>query len=274
MTIAYRTLTAVEELRRCEEIEKEVWGLEDREVLSGTHLRALVHAGGMAGGAFVDGELAGFVFGFPSYEGGEVGLHSHMLAVLPRFRGRRIGIGLKLYQRRWCLERGLDRMTWTFDALQLGNARLNLEHLGATGGVYLHDFYGRFGGTLAGSVSTDRMLVLWSLRDPTVAALAQGAERTPPRIEGVPIVLPWRAGNLPGDPDLTADDARLLVALPQAFTTMIAADPELAERWRGAIRTALSHYFARGYRAARVVAGRYLLERTEEDGGRTGDHKS
>jgi chorismate synthase len=263
--VTYRILTEVEALRRCEQIEHDVWGLVDREVLSATHMRAMVHAGGMAAGAFVDGELAGFVFGFVSYEGVEEGvaLHSHLLAVLPGFRGRRLGIGLKRFQREWCLERGLERVTWTFDALQLGNARLNLEHLGATGGIYLHDFYGRFGGTLAGNVSTDRMLVSWALRDPDVAALAADRDRAAIDPEGATTVLAWHAGNLPGAPDLTATGPYLLVALPQSFTPMIAAQPALAERWRGAVRAVLSHYFLLGYRALRVVSGRYLLQRPE-----------
>jgi chorismate synthase len=270
--ISYLILTEVEALRRCEQIEHDVWGLVDREVLSATHMRAMVHAGGMAAGAFVDDELAGFVFGFISYEGEDEGvaMHSHLLAVLPTFRGRRLGIGLKRFQREWCLERGIERVTWTFDALQLGNARLNLEHLGATGGIYLHDFYGRFGGKLAGSVSTDRMLVSWALRDPAVASLAADRPRLVADPAGTTTVLAWHAGNLPGVPDLEADGSRLLVALPQSFTTMIAAQPALAERWREAVRAVLSHYFSRGYRAVRVVSGRYLLQRF----GPTEDNKN
>ena len=71
-------------------------------------------------------------------------------------------------------------------------------------------------------------------------------------------------GALPNSMSLDADpfsEKIVLVALPQAFTTMIASDPRLAERWREAVRSVLTHYFARGYRAVRVVSGRYLLRR-------------
>lgn len=260
-----RLLSHVDDLRRCEEVEREVWGLEDREVLSGTHMRALVHAGGMAAGAFVDDELAGFVFGFPAlHEGPEGGaaLHSHLLAVLPRWRGRRFGVRLKWFQRGWCLSRGLQRITWTFDPLQLGNARLNLEHLGASSGRYLVDFYGRFGGTLSGSVSTDRLLVEWDLDDSEVTTLAAGRGR-PPASSEVPSVLAWLEGNEPGTPGLDAAAPSLHLSLPRDFTAMITAAPALAERWRERVRIVLMHYFAKGYRVKRVVSGGFLLQRPD-----------
>lgn len=269
MTGSIRLLSHVDDLRRCELIQREVWGLEDREILSGTHMRALVHAGGMVAGAFVDGNLVGFVFGFLARHGDRadgVGFHSHLLAVLQEYRGRRLGIRLKWFQRGWCLQNGVPWMTWTFDPLQRGNARLNLEHLGAVSDRYLTNFYGRIGGTLSGSVSTDRLLVSWDLDGEQVAALADGGVRPTLSAEGLPSVLARREGNEPGEPDLEAVAPRLLVALPDDFTAMIEQDPDRAERWRARVRATLTHYFAREYRVGRVVDRGYLLERRLEVG--------
>lgn len=267
MSEEIRLLVQVDDLRRCQQIEKLVWGIEDSEILSGTHMRALVHGGGMAAGAFVDGELAGFVFGFlarhqDTHSG--VGLHSHMLAVLPDHRGRRLGIRLKQFQREWCLQRGLRWITWTFDPLQQGNARLNLEHLAAYSDRYLVDFYGRFGGVLSGDLSTDRLLVTWQLERPEVVAAAGDLLRPPPPITGVPRALRRCEGDEPGEPDLGISEPRLLAALPHDFTAMIAREPERARRWRRALRTVLLHFFARGYHAVRVVDGCYLLEKSND----------
>ena len=157
-------------------------------------------------------------------------------------------------------------MTWTFDPLQSGNARLNLEHLGAVSDRYLTNFYGRIGGMLSGSVSTDRLLVSWELDGEEVVALADGAVRTPLSTEGLPSVLARREGNEPGEPDLEAVASRLLVSLPDDFTAMIERAPERAERWRARVRATLTHYFAREYRVARVVDRSYLLERRPQAG--------
>ena len=62
-------------------------------------MQAVVHGGGLAAGAFVKEELVGFVFGIIVLDRGEPGLHSHMLGVLPAFRGMRIGKDLKWFQR-------------------------------------------------------------------------------------------------------------------------------------------------------------------------------
>ncbi len=137
--IVVRALTQIDELRRCEEVQRSVWGFADLEVVAGSQMSAAVHAGGLVAGAWceeISGEdadiLCGFVYGFPAYEGNSVGFHSDMMAVLPNYRGLGIGQRLKQFQRERCLERGLNWMTWTFDPLQAKNARLNLEHLGAT----------------------------------------------------------------------------------------------------------------------------------------------
>ena len=53
-------------------------------------------------------------------------LHSHITGVLPGGRGRALGHAIKVHQRAWALERGLDTITWTFDPLIRRNAWFNL----------------------------------------------------------------------------------------------------------------------------------------------------
>ena len=130
-----RPLSAIEELHACEAIAKVVWQVDDREIVPASHLRAIQHAGGLVAGAFDAGRLVGFVIGILARHDAHepTGLHSHLMAVLPEVRRGGLGRALKWYQRRWCLERALPWITWTFDPLQAHNARLNLEHLGAEG---------------------------------------------------------------------------------------------------------------------------------------------
>ncbi len=57
---------------------------------------------------------------------------SHMAAVLPDWQGRRVGLRLKLAQRRLVLEQGFtDWITWTYDPLYRPNGVFNIHRLGS-----------------------------------------------------------------------------------------------------------------------------------------------
>ncbi len=251
-----RELKSLSELKLCEGVQLLVWGEATPEVTAAS-LRAAVHAGALVVGAFGGAELLGFCFGFPSYVDGRVGMHSHLLAVVPQARGRGLGRALKWFQRDWCLARGIACVTWTFDPLQAKNARLNLEHLGAFARDYLPDFYGTLGGTLNGPLPTDRLLAEWPLDAPQVVALAAGEAR--PGVGRPPCaVLLKRADGDPHHADC-AQEEQVWLELPTAVSP--ATDFERALRWRSAVREIMHPLFARGYRATRFVAGGYVLER-------------
>ena len=116
----------------CVRLQREVWGLSDLEITSVIQLIATVHAGGLllVADSPEDGVL-GFSYAFAALRGGEGHLHSDMLAVSPAARGLGVGLRLKWAQREEALRRGLRLVTWTFDPMRAGNARLNLHHLGA-----------------------------------------------------------------------------------------------------------------------------------------------
>src|SRR5260370_31750262 len=77
-------------------LEREVWGLDDADVIPLTLAVALKAAGSMWLGAFDDNQLGGFALAFPSLEGGTAGFHFHMLAVRPSQPGRHLRHGLEL----------------------------------------------------------------------------------------------------------------------------------------------------------------------------------
>lgn len=250
-----RELESIAELKKCEQVQLLVWN-ETVPAVNVASFRAALHAGALVVGAFEGNELLGFAFGFPSYVDGVVGLHSHLLAVVPSARGRGLGKTLKWFQRDWCLARGVTQITWTFDPLQAKNARLNLEHLGAHVRHYYPDFYGTLGGALNGELPTDRVVAEWPLNAPQVAALAGGRAR--PGAEK-PAVAGLTCGA-DGEPQLRAAQAeRVWLELPPH----IAPQTDLAHalRWRLALRAATQPRLDAGYRASRFVAGGYVLER-------------
>lgn len=189
-----REATSHRDLDEVTRIQREVWNIDDIEIVGRIQLKASQHAGGSVLVAEEEdgGEIAGFAYAFPAIIGGEAFWHSDMLAVRTRFRGTRVGQSLKWGQRDHALRKDVKRITWTFDPMQAGNAHLNLELLGATVAEYLSNFYGVTTSALHHGLPTDRLLASWDLESPRVTALARG-ER-PPAAAGttlVPIPPAW-----------------------------------------------------------------------------------
>lgn len=265
--VIIRALTHIDELGRCEEIQRSVWGFSDLEVMAASHLSAAVHAGGLVAGAWreevVRGvykrTLCGFVYGFPTYAHSSVGLHSHMMAVLPEYRGSSVGRRLKWFQRDWCLERELNWITWTFDPLQAKNAKLNLEYLSGTASEYLVNPYGVLGGDLNGELPSDRLVVHWDLLRAEV--IGAGTPQRPlvrPPLHAAPQMYALRANVL--TPNFT-DEPLLYVAAPDDINALRFTSPDKALAWRLAQREVFSELFGRGYSVTRFVDGYYVLER-------------
>lgn len=267
-----RALKDVETLRRCERLQRAVWGLKDRQIVPVHQLLAAVAAGGIVLGAFdPKGTLVGFSYAFPGRREGRVLFYSHMTAVLAEHRGRGVGFRLKCAEREAALAAGVDRIVWTFDPLQVTNARLTLNRLGAQAARYYTDYYGVMTGALNQGLPSDQFEVDWFLRSLRCVARIAGDPHA-----SVPPDLPWGLEAeepdplaSPGPPDLQLNDRRLLVEVPPDIARVKAAKAYAAISWREATRAAFLHYFGRSYVATDVItvpraeAPRiaYLLER-------------
>src|SRR5690348_4631530 len=113
--VMIREIEQFSEIRAAEDLQKEVWGLPDLDVVPSTQLIAAKAAGGALIGAFDGDSMVGFVYGFVGCEDGQMTHHSHMLAVKPGYRNASLGYKLKLAQRDFVLSQGITEMTWTFD---------------------------------------------------------------------------------------------------------------------------------------------------------------
>jgi len=177
--LVVRELKSAGEFHETVVVSKEAWNFEDRVLSPWTDLIAGTHAGGMTAGAFEGGRMLGFVHGLPRTNLPEPAHHSHLLAVRPEAQGRGLSVKLKLFQRAWCLERGIRLVSWTYDPFLLKNARLNIGRLRAVVRGFLPNFYGYMGG-IYGNLPTDRFEITWRLDDPAVAAAARGEEPPAP----------------------------------------------------------------------------------------------
>jgi predicted GNAT superfamily acetyltransferase len=239
----------------CVLLQKAVWGLADIEVTSAIQLIATVHAGGMLHVAETSaGEPVGFAYAFPALRGGLPHLHSDMLAVVPEFQTRGVGVSLKWAQREEALSRGIGLITWTCDPMQARNANLNLRRLGGMATEFLDDFYGVTTSTLHHGMRTDRLLVHWELNSPRVKERIKEGE--PPRSEPEPPYprindVKWQAGwPVSSEPRLDLEVPELLLEVPPDWDVLAKAAPRVAADWHGKVRLAFTYYFARGYVAA------------------------
>src|SRR6185503_6786374 len=232
-TIVIRDIESLEEMHEVEQLQREIWGVEDLEIYPAIALKPQKEVGATLIGAFAEGRMVGFVFGFPGILNGETIIHSDMLGISPAYRSNNLGYLLKHAQRDAAIALGVKRITWTFEPLQSRNAHFNFAKLGVIADRYYVDYYGvtssflhRFG--------TDRLWVTWLLN----------SERVRSRIEGAVKALP------PEDLDVIPHSVgaeSLVIEIPTEIT-------EHHEHWRQVTRKAFMSAIDTGY----VVEGFYV----------------
>jgi predicted GNAT superfamily acetyltransferase len=186
-----RPCRAREELARCVDLQKKIWGYSDLEVYPLRLFVNLGHIGGHVAGAFAArGELVGFVASLPAWRKGHRYFHSLSLGVLPGHRNRGVGRALKLAQRKLALGAGVDLIEWTFDPLRAKNAFFNIERLGAVCRRYIIDHYGAVDSRLQGDLPSDRLVAEWWIKSARVRRAVQGKPAPLARQPSAEVVLP------------------------------------------------------------------------------------
>jgi predicted GNAT superfamily acetyltransferase len=247
--VRVRSLIDLSELDDARRVFDTVWpSLAGSTQIQPNLLRALVHAGGYASAAYRDGEPVGAALAFVGrhqHDGWHAHLHSHMAAVLEPYRDQHIGAALKMHQRVWAIDHGIDTIVWTFDPLVRRNAVLNLIKLGVDVDGFEVDFYGSMDDEINAGDPTDRLFAWWRLTSSRVqdALSGQGS-----RVDLTAI--------------LAAGRDVLEIPLPDDIVSLRVSDPAGAAQWRTTVREALLSYFALGYSIIGVTTtGGYALER-------------
>ena len=176
--IEIRQLFELPDFEEVLRLQQAIWGFADIELLPLRFLVVVSKVGGHVFGAFDGDIMVGFCFAIPGIKpGGRPYLHSHMLGVLPAYRNAGVGRRLKLKQRKEALERGIELIEWTFDPLELKNAFLNIEKLGAIVRRYNENQYGITFSPLHGGLPTDRCYAEWWISSPRVRTVLDGDAR-------------------------------------------------------------------------------------------------
>jgi predicted GNAT superfamily acetyltransferase len=251
--VTVRELTDLLELQDVVRLFSAIWGRDANPPMTVELLRAFTKAGNYVGGAFDETSegvrMVGACVGF-FHAPAEDALHSHIAGVGPGLNGRHVGFALKLHQRAWALRRGVSEIAWTFDPLVSRNAYFNIVKLGAHPDEYLPNFYGTMLDSINGDDDSDRLLVRWRLRSPQVVAACSG-RHTPAAVTdelaaGATVGLGVSDSGEP-EPGVL-EGATVLVAVPRDIGAFRADDPQLAARWRVAVREALGPLLSSGGR--------------------------
>jgi len=245
--IVIRECRGFDELQACVDLQIEVWGYSDGDVIPRRVFLVAQKIGGQAIGAFdtsipgaaEDGDAAsmvGFSFSLPGVKTGaqsrsgqpESYLHSHMLAVREGYRNQSVGARLKLAQREDALQRGFDRIEWTFDPVEIKNSFLNIHKLGAIVRRYEENFYGVSSSRLQGGLQTDRLVAEWWI----------GSDHVQEAIQG----------KLPRSPGVRGEDWVTSIQVPAAIYAWKAEDSQrhLAQEVQAENRRRFQEAFAQG----------------------------
>jgi predicted GNAT superfamily acetyltransferase len=259
--IEIRDINGAKELRTVEELQREVWGVPDIDVVPLTQMVAVQAAGGVVIGAFDGENLVGFVYGFVSYEHGQTAHHSHMLAIRTEYRNFDLGSRLKLAQRERVLKQGINLMTWTFDPLQSRNAYINFNKLGVFSNRYIVNFYGEDAKSFLHQTGTDRLWVSWDLtnchrerqidKDLFNMNFGQLTPLVKVGADEVPLISDLEAG-------LEADHA--LIEIPFKIDDLVKRNSDQALKWREATRRAFTEALKKGF----LVENFYPIDRHDQ----------
>ncbi len=259
MEITIRRLSTFDEYLAAEELQQICWQTEPIDAVPAHLLLTIQSESGLVLGAFTPGgELIGFVFGFLGRESDHLKHCSHMAAVHPYYRDHNLGYRLKLAQRTFMLEQGLEICTWTYDPLEARNAVLNIAKLGATASIYKRNIYGQRLGGLNAALPTDRFHVRWEVNSPRALHCVSTGQRVIAPCVVDAVQMPTRIALHNDLPYLAAtgplpDGPLIGIQIPTDIQQLKRLDLEAARNWRFGTRALFESAFRAGYTVINVT---------------------
>ena len=215
------------------QIFDQTWAMDSGTEITPNLLQAMVHSGAYLSGAFIDEKCVGAAFAFPATTEG-LHLHSHMTAVLYKYRDQGIGYALKIDQWNWAKKNNYKEITWTFDPLVARNAKLNLIKLGVDISAYHPNFYGDMPDALNAGDESDRVMASWKV-----------------------------AGDQPVAKSVITnpDKADTLIKIPEDIVTIRSEDISENLKWRHKVREEFMRAFEKGGRVVGFSANNEYVVR-------------
>jgi predicted GNAT superfamily acetyltransferase len=271
--IKIKAINTIQEIDRIAAVEAKTWGMNPGDTVPEHLLLAIAREGGVLLGAYDGARLVGYTMGWlglvdpdsslPAAR--QLKLISHMTVVIEEYRDQRIGYQLKLAQREWAIDQGLDLITWTYDPLESRNGYFNIHLLGCVCDTYLGNYYGEMNDQMNQGIPSDRFRVDWWITDSDLASTdipKSDSVGTP----GIDDELPKERQIAAHDPKYTStglispperseilDAPRIFVEIPSDFQEIRLADLDLALSWRIHTRSVFEAYFLKEYQVVDFI---------------------
>jgi predicted GNAT superfamily acetyltransferase len=250
-------------------VQQKIWG-NPPEFLYPSDIHSVEFGSGTSLVARVDGELAGFLFGFAKHGGpplpadwterfqAELRLESQTMGVLSDYRGMRIGNLLKRMQAEAALEEGIGVVHWTVDPLQFPNAALNFGLLRGLTFNFYPDFY-PFRNEL-NLVHASRFAITWLVGSRHVQDV--------PLFDSRALILDLRHHRQVArvnrgwtDVNYTLQNEMIAIEIPANWTRLQQENLDEAMAWREITDRIFSHYVG-------SQTGQYVITGVGRDGDR------
>lgn len=173
-----------------------------------------------------DSEVIGFVFGFWRRVDTDWQIESQLLGVDSRLRGQNVASYLKVEQAKSAIEKGIERITWTVDPLQVPNAVLNFNKLGGKARKFFPNLY-PFSNAL-NQTPASRLEITWELTDNEVLKVLRTYSSKLPThplldyFEDLQVV----------QPDSYPQSKHIAIEIPTDWTTLQQTDLNQSMEWR------------------------------------------
>ena len=258
-SFSLKQLSSVEDMKAMQKVEQMVW---EKNPASINDTVAAIRNGGIAIGAYIGGEMVGFVFAFPGYKNRMVYLHSHKMGVNPNYRKLGIGRKLKEMELKVANDIGYSLIDWTFDPLEGTNAYLNLHRLHAIAAHYIENCYGQMADKLNYGLPTDRFTAEWWIasnhvnkEQPWLSKIKFDENKvllhTDINKEGLPIIISENCEH--NIADRKTDNEIWFLPIPGNFQQIKKVDAELAKSWRLGTRSIFKMLINEGYAAVDIL---------------------
>jgi predicted GNAT superfamily acetyltransferase len=224
-------------------------------------LRVFAEGGGLIMNAYDKARRPiGTTVSFPLNHESRLILYSHMTGVVREWQNRGVGLALKLQQRKFALENGLDLICWTYDPLRSQNNWFNLNKLGVIARIYYANYYGNLAAKLYRGLDSDRFLAEWWVNSPRVKKSLKtigktGRERVDLEHETIANATAMRKGvrSPVGELNLESHRKSILLEIPANIDQLRDRNASALHRWRAETRQLYVHYFKSGYVVTETV---------------------
>jgi predicted GNAT superfamily acetyltransferase len=257
ITVTIGPFRNLADYKSCEDIQREIWHVQDIDVVPAQLLLVADRTGGLLLGAYNSlGDMIGFVFSLLGSLDGKPIQHSCMIAVRAAYRNFDVGFKLKMAQCKEASKRKITLMTSAFDPMQPLNAYFTLAKLGAWANAYEENYLGETTRFPDRGLPTDCLLACWDFdNDTVIRRLEFGPPHRDCRKElkhrtVINQLVEAAPGLLNSSPvALNCSDDQFLFEVPYNFQEIKNRDLGIALEWQGKMRQVFRHYFKKEYAA-------------------------